>query len=204
MPAKRQLSPEAERLLDARNEAVAELKAIDGQDRDILDPCVIRLSVARLFEQSVTMRILAGEPVASSELQSATRMVADARAAIPPAPFKVELVIVERSADELTDEQGKPLKPRRTTPKLLPPPVTIDAEVVQASNDATVDVSARPAAPVYPRKNPGSIHDAPGARMRRTDYSAINGSAYSPLEARPDFEAKHPVPERFWPGPFGS
>jgi hypothetical protein len=93
MPA--ELSPEAQRLLDARTEGVAELKAIDNVERTITDPNVVRLASARLFEQSLTMRMLGGEAISASELKSATDMVADARDALPPQPLAVTLTVVK-------------------------------------------------------------------------------------------------------------
>jgi hypothetical protein len=72
----------------------------------------------------------------------------------------------------------------------------------EQANVVTPDVRA-PVEPVanvvqlqQPRRNPGSIHDAPGARMARTDYSAVSPvDGYDPVQRAPDWSAHHQWPE---------
>jgi hypothetical protein len=69
------LSPEAQKLLDARRSAIAELMALDGKQREINDADVVRLSGARLVVDSLTMRLLAGDIVSAAEFKAANEMV---------------------------------------------------------------------------------------------------------------------------------
>jgi hypothetical protein len=70
-----ELSPEAAKLLAARKAAVAELKQIDGADRPISDPDVIRVSNARLLVDALMLRMLSGEVVGPGDLRTANAMV---------------------------------------------------------------------------------------------------------------------------------
>jgi len=96
MPADRSaLSPEAQRVLDAREAAIAELRLIDGQDRPINDHLVLRLAGARLYADNINLRVIAGEPVSATEVETAQSMIEAARDAVPKPPIKVEVAFVD-------------------------------------------------------------------------------------------------------------
>jgi hypothetical protein len=82
MADKKPLSPEAQKVLDARKAAAAELQGIDGKERPLDHPQVVRLSTARLYEAAITMRVLGGEKIQSSEIKASDDMVQAARAAV--------------------------------------------------------------------------------------------------------------------------
>jgi hypothetical protein len=105
MADKKPLSPEAQRIYDARLAAVAELKAIDGKDRVHNDPAVLRLSTARMYESAITMRVLAGEKIASSEIEAASRLVENARGAVPE-PCSVTVTFVGGPGDSRCPQCG--------------------------------------------------------------------------------------------------
>ena len=191
------LSPEAAKILTARKAAVEELKALDGIERPLNDHLVQRLAGARLYAEGVTMRVIQGESVTAPEFKAANDMIEAAREAIPRKAIEARLTIVHTHYEPEPAPQPEP-----STPKLLPAPEVIEGEVIGASNDATADEPARPAAPVYPKKDPATlgIHNArlpngQPARMRRNDYTGVNaGGVYSPLEKAPDWSAAHPLP----------
>ena len=138
------LSPEAEKILTSRTEAAEELRGIDGRSRSISDPAVVRLSNARLYEQSITLRILAGEPIAAAEFRAAGDMV-EAALKTNPAPIRVDLEVVSGvtglfscqhcGAQNRIEDYVAPSKPE--------PGRTIDAEVVKEPPATT----AKPAKP---------------------------------------------------------
>jgi hypothetical protein len=107
---------EAKRIADARKAAAAELKVIDGQDREIGDPAVIRLSNARLYEAAITLRVLKGERIPASEIKASDDLIIAARNAVPK-PMSLDLHIVE-TADTVAcpqcSHEFEPAKVRRT------------------------------------------------------------------------------------------
>jgi hypothetical protein len=79
-------------LLDARQAAIAELKALDGKERGIADFAVVRLSGARMLVEALTLRMLAGDAVAPAELQAANDMVDAALEAAGTRTHTIELM----------------------------------------------------------------------------------------------------------------
>jgi hypothetical protein len=58
-----ELSPEAQKLLNARRSAIEELRQIDGKDRTITDHDVARVASARLLVDAITMRMVSGDAI---------------------------------------------------------------------------------------------------------------------------------------------
>jgi len=87
------LSDEAQRLLQARRNAAAELKAIDNQDRPINDHDVCRLASCRLLIDSLNMRMLSpgDHPVNPGDLRAADAMLAEVLEQAGMRKIKVEL-----------------------------------------------------------------------------------------------------------------
>jgi len=120
-----QLSAEAQKVLDARKSAAAELKAIDAVERELTHPDVLRLSAARLYESAIQLRVIAGEPIAASEIKAASQLVEDARGHVK-APIEVRIEFVGNDP-KFCPHCGKDLDA-----KPLPnPPVEIEGEVVK-------------------------------------------------------------------------
>ena len=89
------LSPEAAKILQARRDAVAELKARDGAERGVHDPHVTRLAFARMYQATVMVQMAAGEHVSASDYAAADAAVENALAAVPAPLPKFELQIVD-------------------------------------------------------------------------------------------------------------
>jgi hypothetical protein len=153
--AKQPLSPEAEKILTARREAAAELKAIDGVDRKATDPAVIRLSNARLYEANITMRVLAGESVTAAEFKAAGEMVEFARNATPQ-PIAVNIEVVEGILHcPKCGYHGGDLRPLPRKPSYAP---TIDGEVAKPA--ATVEAAKALPAPIIEPPPPKAFEPA--------------------------------------------
>ena len=123
----------------------------------------------------------AGKAVDVADTQRVVTALAAVRdrckSAATPAP-SIELAIVERALSYECKHCGRlndNLLRGEYEPAPEPKPL-IDAEVVKPAPRAARKALAPPA-PVHPndkpRQHPGSIHDAPGARMTVLDYSPI-------------------------------
>jgi hypothetical protein len=203
MPA--ELSPEAQRLYDARKAAIEELRAIDNVERSVSDPYVIRLANARMFEESVTLRIISGESVTASEVKAGADMVEAARAALPPVLPEVKLTIVSRTTVECPEchcrfdtRDHKPIKPVEPVFEPSKPLATTPSQKERTSDDgkpATSDPK-QAASPEQPRY--ASIHDHPGARMAPSIThqlaSHLSGSMFVSPVSGPDWSAAHLLP----------
>jgi hypothetical protein len=175
----RELSPEAKKIHDARKAAVEELKAIDGEDRALTNPDVIRLSNARLYEAAVTLRVLTGERIPASEIKAADEMVQAARNAVPKkidvnvyivgAPAKcpqcgLELTETKQTLEEARDATAariakesaarseKLAVPRPSAPRSITDVVPGAAGISQ--------LKPQPLNVVELKRDPGSIHNA--------------------------------------------
>jgi hypothetical protein len=142
------LSPEAQKVLDARKAAAAELQAIDAVERELTHADVIRLANARLYEASVTLRVLAGEPIAASEIKAASALVEDARGHVKK-PIEVRIAF-EGPDVELYPHCGKDIN-AKPLPK---PPVEIEGEVVKELPPASEAQPASAPAPATPVVEP--------------------------------------------------
>jgi len=189
------LSPEAQKLLDARKAAVEELRAIDNVERPITDHDVLRLSAARMFSDSLTLRMVSGDPVAAAEVRAADDIVQNALASFAR-QIKVEVEIVEGIVG-ICPKCKAEIADYRAPPKPKAPPPVLDAVVADAPESQRA--LPKPHPNDLPRENPGSIHDArlpngQPARMQRNDYSALKPNGYDPHQSAPDWSASHPWP----------
>jgi hypothetical protein len=123
------LSPEAAKLLAARKAAIAELREITGKDRTITDHDVQRLANARLLLDSLTMRMVSGDPVSPGDIRQANDMIDLALEAAGKKAINVDLQIVRDPVD-VCPHCGW-TKPARAFERREQKPVTIEGEVVQ-------------------------------------------------------------------------
>lgn len=186
-------STAAERLRKAQRAAAKELKLPADSWQ------VKRFALLSIAHENITARLAAGGDIRIEDLIKVDQQMQEIRASLPPEPIAVQLTVVHTK-----HTRGPELPPSDPTPpdKTNATDVTGGPSPEQPSTQATPDVRAPSAAPV--RRHRSSIHDAVlngvPARMRRNDYSGNDrGAVYSPLEKAPDWDAKHPVPEQFWP-----
>jgi hypothetical protein len=170
------ISPEAARLIAARKAAAEELKGIDGAERPITDHFVCRLASARLYEQSVLARVLAGEPITSSEFKAASDMVEAARANVPR-QIGVEIEFVEGPVEHCPKcgwHRGEPTAPPKliegTAEELKSSSPTVSAE--KRTSDAP-NGSALPSK-ALPKPSPKWIGEGDKAFMPAVDHSKGN------------------------------
>jgi hypothetical protein len=102
------LSPKAQRILDARKAAAAELKALDGVERPISDFDVQRLANARLLVDALTLKMWDRDATVSpADLKNANDLV-DLAIAGKRSLLKVDLTFTVPS-DEKCSACGQPL-----------------------------------------------------------------------------------------------
>jgi hypothetical protein len=152
------VSPEARKLAQARKDAVLELKAIDGKDRKTNDPAVIRLGNARLYEASITLKVVNGETIAAAEFKAATDMVEAARGVIKE-PLSIDIHVVGPADEAKCPECGHVFKPPEVRQ-------TLEEAQHAASERIAKESAARAANAVVPQpaETPRSLTDVvPGA-----------------------------------------
>ena len=168
----KQRTTSAERLLLARKQASKELRL------PVDSPLVQRYAVLKVAFDGVQARVASGAEIDIDNLLKLETAMAEIRATKPQEPVAFKLTIVgntnkdrrcraceERFCVEPTctkcgfRQTGdlERWREQRPTPALASAPECVAVEP---------DKAVAPAAPAQPpRRNPGSIHDAPGARM---------------------------------------
>jgi hypothetical protein len=152
------LSPEAQRLLAARQAAVEELRAIDGEDRSITDHDVVRVSNARLLVDALMLRSLSGDAVGLSEFRIANELVDSALKAAGKRAPAVRLSFVE-GVTGMCPKCGARIEDWVSPPKPSYPS-TIDVkanELVEASKSL-------PAPKASPRATPSPASATPESK----------------------------------------
>ena len=169
-------TPDAERLHQARKAAAVELRL------DPKDWRVRRYAVLLMQFENVEALLASGAESDADKLVKLDSAMQEIRATVPPEPMKVEVVYCETITGicpacnaRIEDYVAPP------TPSGPPRTLDLDAEVVKPEPNVETfrhlppPVEAKPEPPhpnTLPRRNPGSIHDAPprahdAARLQR-------------------------------------
>ncbi len=178
-------SASAERLHKARRQASRELKLPTADWR-----CK-RYALLMCAHDNATARLANGADINVDSLLRLDQAMAEVRASVPQEPIKVTVEIVD-SNPQLLGPPPSPDPPPSTPP---PPTETSPAPSAPTSNNV-----------VPLRREVGSIHDQPGAPLKRLQnepwrqFVGPVGDSYGSVGAAPDFGACHVLPSPYDPG----